>query len=460
MAAAVQPGGVRRWQRDAVWPVAAGGLLALLSAYQLGARGLWRDEIASVVFASSPISALIRTVATTGEASQAVYYLVLHVWLKADTDEAWIRLLSLLFGVATILPIYAIGRRIGGQIAGTLASFVFAGSRFVVRYDQEARGYSMAMFVAAILTWLLLRALDRPTAGRWAAYGLLAAVGFYVHFFFVFVVGSHVLFVAATRSWPRRRALAAAGIPVVIAALPLPVIVLLQSSGRIDWIPPLTADGVVSVLASVAGGPALLAAMIGLSVLAVRIYGRARTVWLVMTWLVVPPAAVVLISLFRPLLVDRYLAVSVPAMAILAGAALAGIRPRGAMVASVAGVALLLLIALPQVYARSSEDWRSAAQWIATASRPGDRIVFQASLGYRALRYYLPRVGAVTRPEQVETAEAEADPTGPVWVVLKGVDAVQADRIRAGLQQRYVLVEERSVGGDALISIALFRPSG
>src|SRR5207249_4899465 len=153
----------------------------------------------------------------TAEANWTVYYLLLHFWLKGGLDEAWIRLFSVLFGVATIVPIYVIGRRLGGQLAGVLAVFVFAATPFVIRYDQEARGYSMTMFVAATLTWLLLLAMDRPSTLRWAAYGLVAAVGLYVHFFVAFVVVAHLLFLVATRSWPSGWAVAAAGIPILIA---------------------------------------------------------------------------------------------------------------------------------------------------------------------------------------------------------------------------------------------------
>ena len=141
-------GHVRSGSPEFAWPIAAAGLLAALSVHELGARSLWRDEIASVVFASSRLPGLIHSLATA-EANWTVYYLLLHFWLKGGLDEAWIRLFSVLFGVATILPIYVIGRRLGGQLAGVLAALVFAATPFVIRYDQEARGYSMTMFVAA-----------------------------------------------------------------------------------------------------------------------------------------------------------------------------------------------------------------------------------------------------------------------------------------------------------------------
>ena len=361
------------------WPIAAAGLLALLSAYRLAARSLGGgDEIPSVVFASSPLPTLVHTLTATGEANMAVYYLLLRVWLSVGEDESWIRLLSLLIGVATILPIYMISRRIGGHVAGSLAAFVFALSSFVIRYNQEARGYSLAMLVAAILTWLLVRAIDRPTIARWAAYGLLAALGFYVHFFFVFVVAAHVLFVAASRSWPRGRALVAAGFPILLASIPIATVVVLQTGSHIAWIPPITLSSVANILSGVVGGQLLLVVMIELTGLALLIHGRQRLIWLVVAWLVVPPAAVVLISVWKPLLIDRFLAVSVPAVAVLAGVALAGIRPRGARNAGVVGLGLLLLISVPQAYQRpESENWRSAAQWIAATSGPGDRIAFQ-----------------------------------------------------------------------------------
>ena len=115
----------------------------------------------------------------------ATYYLLLHFWLAVGETEARIRLLSVLFGVASVVPVYFIARRLGGWLAAALAAGIFALIPYVIHYSQEARGYSLAMLIGGALTWLLLIGVERGRQAwwPWLAYGLIAALGLYVHFF-------------------------------------------------------------------------------------------------------------------------------------------------------------------------------------------------------------------------------------------------------------------------------------
>ena len=93
-------------------------VLAVLSLRGLGELSFWRDEVASVVFASGSVADLVTVVGrdrdAVGLANMATYYLVLHFWMLVDQGEAWVRLLSVIFGTATIVPVYFIARRLAG----------------------------------------------------------------------------------------------------------------------------------------------------------------------------------------------------------------------------------------------------------------------------------------------------------------------------------------------------------
>ena len=52
----------------------------------------------------------------------ATYHLLLHFWLIVGESEARVRLLSVLFGVASVVPVYFIARRLGGWLAAALAA--------------------------------------------------------------------------------------------------------------------------------------------------------------------------------------------------------------------------------------------------------------------------------------------------------------------------------------------------
>ena len=62
--------------------------------------------------------------------------------------EARIRLLSVMFGVASVVPVYFIARRLAGWTLGALAAGIYALIPYIIHYSQEARGYSLAMLMA------------------------------------------------------------------------------------------------------------------------------------------------------------------------------------------------------------------------------------------------------------------------------------------------------------------------
>src|SRR5262245_48970332 len=224
-----------------VLPMAA---LLILAMRRLGLPSLWRDEVASVVFAKGSLGQLLTIVGrdreAVGLANMATYYLLLHFWLAVGETEARIRLLSVLFGVASVVPVYFIARRLGGWLAAGLAAGIFALIPYVIHYSQEARGYSLAMLIGGGLTWLVLIGVERGRAAwwPWLAYGLIGALGLYVHFFVALVVAAHGLWLLLTRQVPGWRGILAGGLPLLLAAAPIPLIIV-QFGGEHGWIPPL-----------------------------------------------------------------------------------------------------------------------------------------------------------------------------------------------------------------------------
>lgn len=425
-------------------------LLTVLSLPQLGRYSFWRDEVASVVFASAPVQELLTIVGRNREVADvpfmATYALLLHFWLKVAETEAQIRFLSLVAGVATTIPVYFIGRRLGGWQAGTLAALVFAASPYVIEWNQEARSYSLAIFVSAMLTLLLLRALERPTVLRWLTYGLIGAVGLYVHFFVGFVLATHGVYVLITRPWPSPRPLVAAAIPLGLAALPLPSL-MSEFGSEYAGMAPLTLENIQSELATLTAGLPLMVAMVALGAVGVGAHRHDRRVWLILAIALVPIVAAITVSLFRPMLQARYLVVTLPAMAILTGAGLAAIRPLAARAAAIGVLGVLLVLALPSAYLDDRhQDWRSAGGWIAASAHPGDAVIV-TPWGGRPLNYYLERVDGGTVPERIGIDRALAgEPADRVWVVLTDLYDWEEEAVIDRLSDRFEPGEERDFG--------------
>jgi len=435
-------------------------LLAVLSTHQLGQYSFWRDEVASVLFSSAPLSELLTIVGRNRNVADvpfmATYMVLLHVWLQFAETEAQIRFLSVVAGVATTVPVYFVARRLAGWPAGILAAVVFATAPYVIEWNQEARAYSLAMLASATLTLLLLRAIERPTVLRWLLYGVVGAVGLYVHFFVGFVLAAHAGYVLLTRSWPPPRPLVAVVIPLAVAVLPLPYLMLTYGSSY-GWIPPLTLNGIRNTLAALASGIPLLVAMATLGTVAVVTQRRDRRIWLILAAALVPIVVAILVSVFRPMLLGRYLVVSLPFIAILAGVGLSAIRPVVARAAVIGVLGILIALAVPTAYKDDhQQDWRSAGAWIADAAQPGDEVIV-TPWGLQQLGYYMNRAdaGSVPLPTGIRAALTE-DPPERLWLVMANLSRRERREVLGELGARFERGEAREFG--AKVTIVLMTP--
>jgi mannosyltransferase len=441
-------GWVRAHADDMLGMLGPALLLGLLAIHDIGLTSFWRDEISSVVFSHAPIPDLLKIIgrerAVAGLPNMATYYLILHFWLMVGETEARVRFFSVVAGVATVIPVYLTGKRIAGWWAGFGAAALFALIPYVVHYSQDARGYSLSMLVAATLTYMVIKATDRQTTGWWAAYGVVAALGLYVHFFVALVIGAHGLWVLATRQIPRWRGVLAAGIPLAIAVAPIPLIVM-QYGTKHGWIDELDLHRLTVALSTLAGGQAALVAVIIALVLMVAIGRRNKLVWLLAATVLLPIVITAAASTVKPLFVPRYLIVVLPAVATVAGVAIAWLRTTPLRAAALVLVGIIFISALPTAYPPANrQDWRSAAHWVAGEIRPSDRFVVPAA-GRRQLEYYLNRFG-IAMPPSLGVADVKENPQdGRVWILLNDSDLGPATARQLG--PAYGKIDDRSWGG-------------
>ena len=394
------------------WPA----LLALiLGLYQMGRPELWRDELASWSFASRPVPSLIASARHTGT-TQLAYYLLLHGWIAAFGDSAAaMRTLSALAMAAAAACVALVGRRLAGARAGLTAGLVFALVPSVSRFAQEIRFYALAVLVATLATLLLLRALDRPSGPRWAAYAACLALLGYIEVVALSVIAGHIAG-AVLRSWHDHDRRQLRFLPAVAAGLaaclPLAMTGAAQARDQIGWIarPGLDLTDFSFFGRNLFYSTSVAAALIVLAVLAWAVAWREAAF---MTALAVGPVAVVWLasqgsySYFFP----RYLLFTVGAWAILAGIGLSKLDVRAAA-AAVLVVAILGAGDQQVIRETGAHNWTyypggsggyymdyaSAAAFVAPRARAGDGIVYQARerqdswlmVGY-GLQYYLAR---------------------------------------------------------------------
>lgn len=249
-----------------MWPrLALLGLLLLafgLRVYRLPAQSLWYDEGVSWYLAGKSLPAL--TVWTADDIQPPLYYYLLWIWTRlAGTSEYALRFPSAFWGTLTVPLMWIAARRLLGQPAAWLAALLLALSPLHVYYAQEARMYTLLTFLGLLSSYLLLRwsaqagaglvANARPypgattrvraySPGRYGwAYVLTAVAALYTHYFAIFLLVAHALYVLylwwrqARSGRPRQPGiLASATVIATICVLYLPWLPFLVTRYGVD----------------------------------------------------------------------------------------------------------------------------------------------------------------------------------------------------------------------------------
>lgn len=183
----------------------------------LGYQSLWYDEGVTWLLAQMSPAGLARW--TAADIQPPLYYGLLWLATRLFGSSEWaLRFPSAIFGTLLIPAIYILARRLFSQrLPALLAAFITTVSPVMVYYSQEARMYTLLVFEAALLAYILLKLLPGPAQPKQALwllpqpivliYALTATAALYTHYFAAFLLLAHVIyfmFVLWQSNFPRR----------------------------------------------------------------------------------------------------------------------------------------------------------------------------------------------------------------------------------------------------------------
>ncbi|MFE0462846.1 glycosyltransferase family 39 protein [Kitasatospora sp. NPDC058965] len=425
-----------------------------IGVYHAGRPLLWMDELATWNAVNRSTGELVRMLHHV-DAVTGVYYLLIHEWAALfGRSLAVLRLPSALAMAGAAAFVALTARKLFGNRAAWTAGLLFALIPSISRYAQEVRGYAFVVLAVSAATFLLLRAIERPSVLRWLPYAVSLAVAGMFHMISLVFLCSHVLIVAL-RWWRSRDRRLLVGFPltVVVGLLPVVPLVILgqrQVGRQLGW---LTKPN-LPYIADVFWRGLFASGWISLVVLALAVlplaWDRGRRPALEVGLVAVLPIGLVWIVSqgHSHYFFDRYLLFTVPAWCVLAGAGLSRLRPRAV---APLGVVLVLLLglhdqgAMRQPYARTNWDARSAAAVIAKGYQPGDGVApVRGDIAYYqvniALDYYLPDSVKLKDVFVARSAVARGDlystPCADPAACLTAVDAPRVWVVTTGWSDR------------------------
>lgn len=356
-----------------IWATAAGVFVvgALIGTAWGDQRTLWLDESASVISATRSWAGLVELVRHI-DVVHALYYAILHLWFDVvGYSPTSLRALSAIAVAGAAALMVPLGARFGGLRLGVIAAGVLLTTPATLLAATNGRSQALEILAAVAASLLLLTAVDnagarpswRPVAA-WAGYGVVSYVGVLLDLWIVFLVAAHactLLLVWLMRGRPGRRMVLGGAVTIVaIGAASAPFAILAAGqSGQIGWLTaPTLSSAVLTIVRdasfsiplvhqsalwpAVTAGISWLFAIVGV----VHLMRRHRVgLALILPWFLVPPLGLLVVTfLISPTFTDRYLAITVPALALLVAAGLNTLVRRYWAVVAVAGMVALLVL--------------------------------------------------------------------------------------------------------------------
>ncbi|MEW6717745.1 MAG: glycosyltransferase family 39 protein [Chloroflexota bacterium] len=294
-------------------------------------RPIWYDEAFSILFSQKgPAAMLYGTVTASGGAAAEVhplaYYYLLWEWMRIWGDSlVAARLLSVLLGMGVVVLAYLLGRELWGEEAWLLPFGLVVLSPFQIHYSQEIRMYALLTALLLLATLAMWRGIHTRQIRWWLTFGLAAALAQYTHnlaFTFLLPLALTPVFL---REWRALRAVVLSGLGALVLYIPwlfhLPSQMAMVEGGY--WIPAPTLTRLFTTLLAFVVNlpiaerwlPLALFATLFPTALAVWQSGKAgreklphfrRGLWL--AYLAIsPPLLLLLVSLWRPVYIERAL---------------------------------------------------------------------------------------------------------------------------------------------------------
>ncbi len=468
-------------------------------------HSFWFDEAVSALWAGRPAAEIWQVgMALRADKHPPLYYLLLHFWsgLVGGGDFP-LRAMGVFLGTFALVPVFGIGRRLGGRWLGLGSALLLALNPFLVWYSQEARMFMPAATFALLGLYGVLRLGEvHATSAAWRVgrqellamllmvVGLLAALYSYLYSAFLLPVAAIWL---ALQWWQergqpeagRRLALGAGGLATV-ALLFLPLAWSAWQVSGAEAVPGKAFAGMGPALRSMLKAYALgwprwpatwtslftvafgLLALAGCLVPSAR-PGRRHMGIFLLAWLgvILLVGGLLLRRDSQVFAESRYHIMMVPALCLAWPRALQWLwsrcRPIG--LALVALVLVVTLTALPANWAPENrrEAWREVAGFIEAHAGPNDAIVIQADYLHLAFRRYFtgrqpiffPFTDRLADPAMVEPPLAGLHAFDTVWLVQAHHEDLDPHQlVLSWFAARYPLVTEVYPTGIAIHGFA------
>ena len=400
----------RRTRWLSITAIMALGVLLRLWSPKFG-EDLWYDEIFSLMTAKLPIGEMAHRLLLGGESSPPLYTLLLHFWIKLGSSDAYIKLLSVLFGTASLWVIYILTSRVANHLAALGSCLLLSVSESFIQYSIEARAYALFTFLSLLSTYCFVSALLGTQPGQkfglksvWAGYIAVTVLAVYSHWFGLLLPAIHGVGLIIYRPRTLRPVLQFALCLAIIGCLCAPLALLLvnqfkasEQTGGLNWPGRPNLRTLFDLVLFTTGGRGLLILSFALLIVALsRLKSHPwdekmrRSMTFVITYILLPVITTYAVSSFSrrySFFVFRYLLPFVVGFYILIGMMLSTLG-RKAMLAFFAALALIPIISVVKHRDPAKNSYSRLSSETCLNGDTGVLVAHLSPMSYLPVRHY------------------------------------------------------------------------
>jgi len=360
-------------------------------------QSFWRDEAFSYLLASKSIPQII--ILTVKDFNPPFYYIVLHYWLILfGHSEISLRLLSLVCFWGVIYVAYLFFRNVLkiGQYKSLFYLLFFLINPLLHYYAFEARMYTMLAFLATLSCYAFIQK-------KKGLYLVSTVIGLYTHYFMIFITAVQLIDYLMVKT--KKIAWKSYFLPAFLSFFPWLIYVATNNKQWVNgfWIagPELkTLPGLPAIIYTgyepgLIPDPKifLLSALIVLCLIGGLYINRRfrklrRINFFFFLWAFVPSMLTLLISLYRPIFLPRYLIFSCVGLVML----IVSVIDRYPFLIKLAAIAILFFYtnqyAQLQIRYRTKADLKQRIKEIKRLAKPGDLLYVTHEYNFHPAQYY------------------------------------------------------------------------
>lgn len=220
----------RKWVFQLLAITAVGTLMRIIAALNVPVTF---DEAHNILLIKT--DNILLMIKAAADAHPPLFHFIWHFWQMASDNLIFLRLPSLAFGIAAIIIIAFVGRKLFNGATGLLAAFLVAIAPSQIYYSSITRMYGLAIFESTLLVYFFLKILTKRQG--FIPLGIIMVVGLYTHFFFIILIFLLNLYVLV--QWQKNKDILRQWIKlnVIVALSYVPMIILIFTIERSFAVP-------------------------------------------------------------------------------------------------------------------------------------------------------------------------------------------------------------------------------